>query len=162
MATLFRIIVVSTALLFSSALTFGQTADKDYEARLRAGKEAAYQKYLLQPAPSPTAAPTPRFKPAEMIPPHTYYARREAAVRSSRAVVFEPSIFQPLYDSRYRREWPRPFTRRVYTPAHYAHDGQRYRYVPSSVHYETIWGVYSRDRYHFEGSHYRIVSQFDW
>ena len=162
MAKLFRIIVFSTALLCSTTASFSQTGDKDYEARLRAGKEAAYQKHLLRPAPSPAPVAATVAARGEMIPPHTYYARREAAVRSYRVTAFEPSIFQPLYDSRYHREWPRPFTRRVYTPAHYEHDGQRYRYVPSSVRYVTIWAVFSRDRYHFEGSHYRIVSQFDW
>ncbi len=163
MVFLLRFIVVSAALLCSAAPTFAQPGDKDFQARLKAGQEAAYQKYLLRPTEPAVFADQPDARlRTDMIPPHTFYARREATVRSQPSTSPQPSIFQPLYDSRYHREWPRPFTRRVYTPAHYTHDGTRYRYVPSSVRYETIWGVYSRDRYHYEGSHYRIVSQFDW
>ena len=171
MARLLRFIVVSALLLCWAGPTFGQTKDKDYETRLKAGKEIAYQKFLLQPNPATPAAPLPLATRAsagsptvrtDMIPPHTFYASREAKVRSSRTAAAQPSLFQPMYDSRYHREWPRPVTRRVYTPAHYEHDGSRYRYVPSSVRYETFWAILSRDRYHFEGSHYRIESRFDW
>ncbi len=71
-----------------------------------------------------------------------------------------PYVFQPLWDSRYRRSWPRPMVVRDYVRSHWLWDGQRYTFVPGHARYETRWITQGRPRYHWNGSHYSVSVSF--
>jgi hypothetical protein len=75
--------------------------------------------------------------------------------------VSAPYTYQPQWDWRYRRSWPRPVTVRKYVKSHWAHDGQRYTYVPGHVEYRTEWVVIGWPRYHWRGSHYSVSLSFN-
>lgn len=71
-----------------------------------------------------------------------------------------PYVFQPLWDSRYRRSWPRPVVVRDYVRSYWIWDGQRYTFVPGHARYETRWITQGWPRYHWNGSHYSVTVSF--
>ncbi len=67
-----------------------------------------------------------------------------------------PYIYQPVWDWRYRRSWPRPVVTSQYVASHWLWDGQRYTHVPGHRKYETQWVVQGWPRYRWNGSHYSV------
>ena len=177
------------SLLLTGAL-MAQQDRADYEARLKAGREAAYKKFLLiAPVAPVTAAPPPSGASqatAAASTPRTYVHRHQTLPygihggshgrlhgfgdlrdtfynnlnirRGGRYADYPigPYVFQPVWDSRYRRSWPRPMVVRDYVRSHWLWNGQRYTFVPGHVRYETRWITQGWPRYHWNGSHYSV------
>lgn len=195
--------VLSLAASFAAA----QQEDADYQAKLKAGREAAYKKFLLVAPVAPVApvkaAPPPTgaslaVLPRQVVareseqqtfgstpignvspPPSPYIYRHQTSAvysgdlrdlfyndlnvrRGGRYADYPigPYVFQPLWDSRYRRSWPRPVVVREYVKSHWLFDGQRYTYVPGHAEYETRWITQGQPRYHWNGSHYSVTVSY--
>ena len=169
-----------------------------YEARLKAGRETAYKKFLPQPpareqpgakagerAAPPVSvyralAPAPRRVVIHAHPSAAYiFAGRQTPYafgdlrynfydnlnlyRRQRYTDFPlaPYIYQPVWDWRYRRSWPRPVTVRRYIASHWLFDGVRYTYVPGHAEYETRWVTQGWPRYRWRGAHYSVSVSFN-
>jgi len=162
--------VLSLAASFAAA----QQEDADYQAKLKAGREAAYKKFLLV-APVAPVAPVA----VKAAPPSPYIYRHQTSAvysgdlrdlfyndlnvrRGGRYADYPigPYVFQPIWDSRYRRSWPRPVVVREYVKSHWLFDGQRYTYVPGHAEYETRWITQGQPRYHWNGSHYSVTVSY--
>lgn len=166
-----------------------------YDAKLKAGREAAYKKFLLaapvqQVVPAaPTGASIaahanrvarPTSSVIQAAPAPAYLHRSHAVLdgfgdlrrhfydypnllRQQRWGDYDVGryIFQPTWDSRYRRSWPRPVVVREYVKSHWLWNGSRYTYVPGHAQYETRWVVQGWPRYHWNGSHYSVSVSFN-
>lgn len=169
-----------------------------YEAKLQAGREAAYQKFLMRPAvpavtrSAPTgaslavlksqvapaaqgSAPVHVASPATAaifhsnVTPYAFGDQRYNfydnlnLLRRQRVTDYPlfPYIYQPTWDWRYRRSWPRPVVVREYVKSHWLWNGARYTFVPGHAQYETQWVVQGWPRYHWNGSHYSVSVSFN-
>jgi len=188
-------LMLTVALMLGLAVSAGgaDAAEKAaFEARLKAGREAAYKKYLPRPGAGQGAAGA---KPRIAVGPQT--AKPHAAgvrvlpgarhifaghatpyafgdlrynfydnlnlYRQQRYTDYPlaPYIYQPVWDWRYRRSWPRPVRVREYVRSHWLWDGARYTYVPGHAEYRTEWITQGWPRYHWRGSHYSVSVSFN-
>ncbi|MEX2213013.1 MAG: hypothetical protein WD768_02725 [Phycisphaeraceae bacterium] len=176
---------------------------EDYQARLQAGKEAAYRMYLLRPSAAASEGAAAIYaggssstggsgaalrasgtiaRPSFTVSAGhaqggtshiTLHAGAQASVTSLARFNYNYNYRTPLskatpgslifhsnYDPRDRRSWPRPVQTRTWVPSHWTFDGSRYHYVRGQVRYETRWVTVGRDRWHYNGSHYSVVTSF--
>ncbi len=200
-----RTLIGLTGLCLLTAPCFADDAT-DYQVKLKAGREAAYKKYLLEPTITPAdrllATAKPTGAATAVLP--VQVVRGEAARSedlSSRVLMPAPSrplfggyetpyawgdlrysfydnlnltrqqrwpdhagatfLYQPTWDWRYRRSWPRPVVTREFVSSHWLLDGQRYTYVPGHTEYRTDWVVQGWPRYRWNGSHYSVSVSFN-